>query len=182
MFSKKKAFLFLSRLLISIIILLGILIGVKSNSSFKEKFYKEVFDTNISFAQINKLYEKYAGSSLPFKDLFAKQVEPVFNEKLNYSEKETYLDGVKLFVDTNYLIPAIDEGIVIFVGEKKGYGNTIIIGQSNGIDTWYCNVDNLVVKLYDNIQKGSLIGNSNGDYFYLVFKKNGESLNYEDYI
>lgn len=182
MFSKRKVFCFFSRTCICIILILIVLIVIKINPSFKTHFYTYVYENNISFAQINKFYEKYAGSSFPFKDYFKDSTKPVFNEKLTYEEVEKYLDGVKLIVDTNYLIPALEDGLVIFLGEKEGYGNTLIISQSNGIDVWYSNIENVAVSLYDYVEKGGLIGNSKDNSFYLVFKKDGQILDYEEYI
>lgn len=182
MFSKKKILIFFSKILFCVILVLIILICIKSSSEFKTNFYKYVFETNISFAQINKIYEKYAGSSLPFKDLFIKDVEPVFNENLVYEEKSKYLDGVKLQVNSNYLVPNLKDGIVIFVGEKENYGYTIIISQVDGIDVWYSNIENPALELYDNVKQGSLVGTVKNGYFYLVFKKDGQVLNYENYL
>ena len=70
--------------------------------------------------------------------------------------------------------------MVIFVGEKENYGNTVIIEQVNGVEVWYSNIKSSV-KIYDYIEKGSLIGEADGT-LYLVFKKDGNILNYEDYI
>ena len=182
MFSKKKLYRHILKILICIILMLILLIVFKKDPDFKMDFYKNVFETNISFAQINQIYEKYMGSSIPFKDYFVQSVEPVFGETLNYHASSSYLDGVKLNVDRNYLIPVLEDGLVIFVGEKEGYGNTVIIGQSNGIDVWYSNINNVTVSLYDYVDKGSLLGDSQEDYFYLVFKKDGQVLNYEEYI
>lgn len=182
MFSKKKLFWYFSKICICIIFVLGTLILMKTNSKFKNEFYKNVYENNISFAYINKIYEKYAGSSLPFKDYFVNKEQPVFGETLTYNSTDIYLDGVKLNVDNEYLIPILEDGLVIFIGTKEGYGNTVIIGQSNGIDVWYSNIDNIAVNLYDYVKKGNLLGNTKTDYFYLVFKKDGQVLNYEEYI
>lgn len=182
MFSKKKIWCYVVKIFICIILLLILLIFFKKDPYFKMDFYKKVFETNISFAQINQIYEKYMGSSIPFKDYFVKTAEPVFEETLTYHSSSSYLDGTKLMVDDNYLVPVLEGGLVIFVGEKEGYGNTVIIGQSNGIDVWYSNIENIAVSLYDYVEKGSFVGNCKGDYFYLVFKKDGQVLNYEEYI
>lgn len=182
MFSKKKALLYLSKICICAILVLGTLILVKSSTVFKNELYKNVYETNISFAYINQIYEKYAGSPLPFKDYFMNKEQPVFEENLSYNSIDAYLDGAKLIVDNQYLIPVLESGLVIFIGEKEGYGNTVIIGQSNGIDVWYSNIDNIAVSLYDYVEKGILLGNAKEDYFYLVFKKDGQVLNYEEYI
>lgn len=123
---------------------------------------------------------KKFGSSIPFSDYFT-ETQPVFNENLKYSDASVYFDGVKLTVDHNYLVPSLKNGIVIFVGDKDDYGKTVIIEQENGVDVWYSNLDEVNVKLYDYIDKGSLIGQAN-DYLYLVFIKGEEILNYQDYI
>ena len=129
------------------------------------------------FIKINNWYEKYFGSLLFFKN---NNVQ-VFNEKLSYSLEEPYLDGVKLTVENNYLIPSIGTGLVLFIGEKENYGNTVIISLNTGIDVWYANI-NESVKLYDYIKEGELIGTSKDSSIYLVFKKDGNILNYEEYI
>jgi len=79
------------------------------------------------------------------------------------------------------LIPALDDGIVIFVGEKEGYGKTVIVQQESGIDVWYSNIKEINVKVYDYIKKGELIGSVDNN-LYLVFIKNGEVIDYKKYI
>lgn len=105
----------------------------------------------------------------------------VFNEKLTYQSSEKYLDGVKLNVQNEYLVPSYGTGLVLFIGEKENYGNTVIVSLNDGIDIWYSNV-NPSVKLYDYIKEGELIGTSLSNYIYVVFKKDGAILNYEEYL
>jgi murein DD-endopeptidase MepM/ murein hydrolase activator NlpD len=100
----------------------------------------------------------------------------------NERETKIYNNGVALSVDKEYLIPVLNSGIVIFVGEKEDYGKAVIIEQTNGIDVWYGNIDNLNVKLYDYVEDGSLIGETISDKLYLVFKKDGKALDYKKYI
>ena len=171
--------IFFLKLLISIVIMLVILILIKANSGFKNAFYKKVYSDNISFTYIKKLYNKYIGDT----DILDKVVktETVFSEQLIYESEEKYLDGVKLIVGKNYLVPISESGIVVFIGEKDDYKNTVIIQRIDGIDQWYGNIENVNVKLYDYVKKGSLIGEAS-NYLYLVYKKNGNALNYEDYL
>lgn len=165
-----------------IIVTLITLIFLKSNQKFRNNFYKYVYVDNISFASVNNWYNSKFGSPLPFSDFFSSnETVPVFNEKINYNGLFKYKDGVALEIDYDYLIPALNSGIVIFVGEKEGYGKTVIVQQENGVDVWYSNVNQINVKLYDYIKKGSLIGNAS-ENLYLVFYKNGEIVNYEEYI
>ena len=149
---------FISKLLITIILTLITLILLKSNNKLKTFFYNKVYDNNISFATINKWYENHFGSSIPFKELVEKDTKAVFNNKLEYSKKEKYLDGVKLSVDKNYLVPILESGMVVYIGKKEEYGNTVIVQQVNGVDVWYGNINNPNVKLYDYVEKGKLLG------------------------
>lgn len=168
------------KFLILVIITITTLIILKVNPSLKTPFYKYVYDSNISFATINNWYQSKFGSPLPFSNLFNDTV-PVFNESLKYTESSKYKDGVSLMVGYDYLVPSLDNGIVIFIGEKEGYGKTVIIQQEDGTDVWYSNLKEVSVKLYDYIKKGSLIGNVD-EKLYLVFIKDGNLLNYEEYI
>lgn len=168
--------------MIVIIITLICLIGFKKNSNFKSLFYDNVLTNNFSFVQINNSYKKLFGSPIPFSDYFLKKEQLVFSEKLKYNSFNDYLDGVLLNVDNHYLVPCIDDGMVIFIGDKENYPNTIIITLVNGVEVWYSNISTNNVSLYDYVEKGKFIGSSLSDKIYLVFKKDGVLLNYHDYI
>ena len=181
--NKKLEFKFNGALIkfgITIILTIITLIVLRSSNNFKTAFYKNVYDNHISFASINELYQRYFGSPLPFSDWLS-YTQPVFNEQLRYSDYEDFLDGVKLTVERNYLVPAMESGIVIFAGVREGYGNTIIIQQANGIDVWYANFSEIAVKLYDYVTRGSLLGEVETN-LYLVFIKDGEVLDYKEHI
>ena len=171
--------IFFTKLLISIIITLIILILIKSSSNFKDNFYKEVYSNNISFTYMKSIYDKYIGDTAILDKVV--KTEPVFSEKLTYSSSEKYFDGVCLNIDKNYLVPISESGIVVFIGQKEQYGNVVIIQRIDGIDEWYGNIDNVNVKLYDYVKKGSLLGEASNK-LYLVYKKDGNTLNYEDYL
>jgi len=180
--SKKtsKSFRFIIKILIVIIITLILMILMKCNKSFKEKFYVEVFENNFSFTTINNLYQKYLGSFLPFDKIV--DTEPVFNEKLAYTEVSKFLDGAKLTVTDSYLVPSLQSGLVVYIGEKEGYGNTVTIQGVDGIDIWYGNVENISVSLYDYVELGTPLGSTIDENLYLVYKKDGAILNYEEYL
>lgn len=173
---------YLCKVLFVVFLTLLVLIFMKKDPQFKTDFYKFVYNSHFSFATFNDVYEKYMGNPLPFKDLLVQGTEPVFNEQLVYKETNIYKDGVELKVDKNYMVPALDSGIVVFIGDKDDYKNTVIVQQANGIDVWYSNVSADNLKLYDYIEKGSLIGEVKTDSLYMVFKKDGKVLDYKDYI
>lgn len=178
---KKSVRKFINRCLIVIILFLGCLIMVKSNTSFKSKIIDYVYSDSFKFTKLRSIYEKYFGKILS-ADKVVPEEKKVFNEKISYNSANVYKDGVKLAVSSNYMVPTLESGIVVFMGEKEGYGNTIIIEQIDGIDVWYSNIKSNQVKMYDYVEKGSMLGEVSGDAFYMVFQKDGNYLNYKDYI
>lgn len=166
------------RTLISILISLLLLIGIKKDSRWKEWVYEKVYSEHLPFLEIGKWYQNLFGTTFPFSKYI--DTKPVFQETLTYQSKEPYLDGVKLKVEDTYPVPVLETGLVIFVGEKEGYGNVVIVEQLDGLDCWYGNLTQVDVKLYDYIEAGTLLGISK-QYLYLVYKEEGEIIPYEKY-
>lgn len=160
------------KLLLSLFVLLSIVSIYKLSPSTKELIKEELFQTNFNFSYFNNIFSKIFTSD---------EVSKVNNEITKYKNYSLYLDGVKVDTSVGDSVSLIESGIVVYVGEKEGYGNTVIIQQSNGIDVWYGNLDNINVNLYDYLNKNTIIGTSN-DSLYLVFQKNGEYLDYKNYI
>lgn len=172
-----KGYTFIIKLMVTILLTITSLLVLKIKPEYKTSFYKYVFDDHISFVQINELYKKYFKDVLPFENFI--QTEPVFDEKLTYTNISKYKDGVNLTVESSYLVPILESGMVIYTGEKEGYGNTVIIEQVNGIEVWYSNLKSMNVKLYDYVEKGALLGEVDNN-LYIVVKKDGEYLDYEE--
>ena len=170
----------LSRTLITIILILMSVIYINSDDKNLLSFKKEVLEKNLSFAPFKEWYQKKFGKIIPI-DL-EEETQVVFSDKLNFSNIENYLDGFKLSVANNTVINNITSGIVVYSGEKEGYGNAIIVQGIDGVDIWYGNILNTSVALYDYIEANTILGEANGDYLYLVLSKNGEYLNYEEYM
>ncbi|MBQ7137150.1 MAG: M23 family metallopeptidase [Bacilli bacterium] len=178
--TNKFLYRFITKILICLILFISFLIVIKINPKLKDKIYQVVYEDHFSFAYVNNLYKKYFGSVLPFENIAP--TEEVFNEKITYDTASVYKDGVVLEVSNNYLVPVIESGIVVFIGDKEGYGNTIIVQQTNGVDVWYGNIISTDIKIYDYIEKGTLLGEVTGNKIYLVFQKEGKYLNYKEYI
>ncbi len=169
--------IFTIKLLLLIVIFISTLIVIKDNDK-KEWIKNNVLEKNISFTYLKKEYTKYFGNVLPFLINF--DSEMVFKEELTYSNINKYYDGVMLSVSYNYLVPALKDGIVVFIGEKENYGKTLIIENDNET-IWYSNI-NANVNLYDEIGEGQYLGDTIDDKLYLVFKKDGVILDYKKYI
>ncbi len=179
---EKKNVLFNSfnKFFITVVITLILLISLKESEKFEALFYDKVYEDHFNFSLLNETYEKYFGSSIPFSGLITNETRSVFSENLVYKSEEKYKDGVKLGVGKEYLVPTLDSGMVVFIGDKDNYGNTIIVQQVDGKDVWYSNLENVSVKLYDYVEKGALLGEVKDAELVLVFKKDGKVLNYEE--
>lgn len=170
----------ITRVLLSIILIIsiGIFIKLDENNLFLVDEY--IFKDSLKFTKINNWYQDKFGELLPN---VSNNAELVFSSsdfmKNNYSK---YSDGVKIDLSINSPISLINGGIVVFIGEKDNYGNTLIIQGNDGIDYWYGGITNIGVNLYDYLEKDTLIGEAKDNYIYLVLEKNGEYLDYEEYI
>lgn len=174
-----RNFLYRSLICLSLFLLLAII--CKIDTKYKDIIKKNIYETNISFTSIKNFYSKYLGG-VSILDNFVSNTKPVFNEKLVYKSSSKYYNGVKLEVENNYLVPVLESGIVVFIGEKENYGNVIIIQGMDGVDIWYGNMSTTSIKLYDYIESGDLLGEITNNYLYLVYSKNGDYLNYEEYL
>lgn len=181
-FERRWILQILHKTLLSGLLLISTMCMIKIYPDTKSIIYHVVFQEQFSFAQINQLYEKYFGDVFPLDNLVKDPTSMVFDEKLVYQKEEKYHDGVKLTVSKNYLMPVLESGIVVFLGDKDNYGKTIIVQQVDGVDLWYVNVKNDSVKLYDYVEKGSLLGECLDTEVYLYYQKSGEFLDYQKYL
>lgn len=163
------------RVLLSVIIFLTLSIFVNYSDENLLFFKKNVYDMSFNFSAFTKIYNKYFGKVLPeASDLV------VNKNALIYSDANTYYDGAVLSEVKS--VSPFKSGIVVFIGEKENYGNTIIIQGMDGIDYWYGNVIDVSIKLYDYIESETVIANAKDSKLYVLFIKNGEVLNFEEYI
>ena len=176
---KKNIMKFVNKTLTAIFLGLVFLIVMEYSPKFKNFMNEDVLNKNFSFGFIGKLYDKYFGEILPKTN---DNVVKVFNEKINYDKKEKYLNGYKLTVKNNYLVPVIKSGVVVFMGEKEDYGNVITIECEDNTVITYGNIKNADIKLYNYINKGEFLGEASGDYIYIIVQKDGEYQDIETYL
>lgn len=167
----------ISKALLSIIFLLVSIILINKNENIKKFYEDKVFNDSISFIKFNELYNKYFGS---ITSIYPTE-ELVFNESIQYSNIDNYLNGKVLTVSNNYIVPSIGSGIIVYLGDKDNLGNTCIIQGVDGVDIWYSNIDTSNLTLYDYVSKGDMLGPTLSDKLYLTLEKNNEFIDYETY-
>jgi len=170
----------ISRVLLTVIFVLGSIIFTNYSAKNKNLYQKYVLEDSLSFTKINNLYHDLFGEV----DLVNKKKDDstaVFKGGINYKNIEDYKNSSKLTVGINEVINAVKSGIVVFIGEKDDLGNTIIIQGNDGVDIWYSNITDTDILVYDYIEAGNIIGTSNSDFIYLTISKDGKYLSYEEY-
>ena len=172
--SNKKNYLkVLLNKLFTVIIFTMLVITISNYSpKFKSFLVDKVLNDSMDFSFFNNIVNKI---TTVFK---SEEIIPV-SSNINDTKYEKYLSGVKYIINDNEEVTIKDSGIVTFIGEKDGYNNTIIIQQSNGYYAWYGNIKESV-KLYDYIEKGSVIGSASKEYYYVLLKDDKPINIYED--
>ncbi|MCH1626558.1 M23 family metallopeptidase [Ferdinandcohnia quinoae] len=184
---KKEVFLF--KVLLSVILVLGIGIIFKNQSPMFEKvrtFVSSSMNHEFQFAAVTTWYEEKFGSPLAIlpaskdkgqeeKAVTGKYVAPAFGKITESFE----VNGQGIMVETNSkIVEAMNEGKVLEVANKEELGKTVVIQHADGSETWYGNLKSIDVKLYDFVQTGQELGkvmdagDESGTFYFAI--KQGE--------
>ena len=133
----------ISRILISIIFVLSVCILTKISDKSLSFINKYLFEEIMPFTKFNNWYQSNLGNLLPNNN---ENVMSVFSSReLLTNPYEKYEDGTKIMLTKQSPVSLLMGGIVVFIGEKDLYGNTLIIQGNDGIDYWYGNITNVGV-------------------------------------
>ena len=171
---KKKISLFFTKILICLIILLTSLIYTSISENNLELFKKYVFNETFKFMDFRSFYNKYAGN------IKNDSVQAVFKENSIYTNSTPFLEGESFIINSDEMIETISSGIVVYIGEKDSFNQTVIIQSSDGFDIWYGNLDSVNVKIYDYVDQGSVVGYAS-EKVYLLISKDNNYYTYEEY-
>lgn len=164
----------LSKLLVTIIIVLVCLIVCNFNDGLRDSFVKEVLEDNMNFSNFNKLYKKFMIDS---------EENIVVNDTvIDISDMEEVDGRYKFNYGIDYQVEALMSGIIVYIGDKDDLGNTVIVQGNDGIDIWYSGVSLKEYGLYDYVSKGDILGLSSDVYVTISIYEDGELLKYEEYI
>jgi stage IV sporulation protein FA len=185
---KKEIFLF--KILASACLVLIVAIVFRSETERAEpvkQFVVKTMETEFQFAAVSDWYEKQFGKPLAL--LPVKTEEPAQENTNNGTQYalpasgrilEDFGDnGQKITIETgkDALVEAMNEGLVTFVGTKDGFGKTIIIQHGDKSETWYGNLSDFEVNVYEYIDAGAKVGKATAvpdgekGTFYFAIKK-----------
>ncbi|MDC2863230.1 MULTISPECIES: M23 family metallopeptidase [unclassified Bacillus (in: firmicutes)] len=176
---RKEIFLF--KLLLSAILVLVVAILFKNTTTSFEgprTVVEQTMKEEFQFATVSKWYESKFGkplSFLPSSEKKTKQKEKNYAVPASGKVTQSFqANGQGVFVQTaaNAVVESVNEGIVVSIGQKEGFGNTVEIQHADGTESWYGNLGEASVKLYDYVAKKQKVGTVANGKFYFAFKKN----------
>lgn len=162
--------LFLLKILGAAVLFLAVAIVVKKDSSTftsMEVSIRQAMDKEFNFAFVSEWYEDQFGTPLAFLPSTQEdnQTEDQDLQQYALSASGRILEdfdenGQRIAIETGIdtSVQAMNEGRVIFIGEKDGFGNTVVIQHSDNSESWYGNLKEVDVSIYEEIQKGGKVG------------------------
>jgi len=129
------------------------------------------------FAKMNEWYVTNFGEPLSIIPVKKKTDDLVDVNILNDSEVvETFSEngnGLVLHMNENNDVRALERGVVIFAGNHKKYGKSVIIQHADDSITTFGQLSNIDVHLYEAVEKDALIAKGEKDKeIYVQVEKN----------
>ena len=170
----------LTRTLLAIILTLIGVIFYKTDTANKEIINNYLYEDSWNFMKTKNFFEDKIGRIIPVSTTNTKLV----SNTSNFSENQYKIEGdLTVFsLKEDGVISTLCGGIVVFIGNKDNLGNTIIVQGNDGVDIWYSNITNSNVKLYDYLEKDTIIGESVNKKVILKFSKDGNFITYDEYL
>lgn len=162
---RKEVFFF--KFLLSAILVLVVAILFKNappSMSDAKVAVEKMMEEEFQFAAISNWYEGQFGEPLTFLPSTNKEVK---NKEEDYAmptfgkiTESFEANGQGIFVETEVsaTVEAVNEGLVVFAGKKEGFGNIVQIQHTDGSESWYGNLEEISVNLYDYVDKEQKVG------------------------
>lgn len=189
--NKKKAgnkiYHYMVKMLFSVALVLIVGIVYKSDGTgdfvVLRNAFNSVFNQEFQFTAVRQWLEGRFGSSVAFinnKTLVAggdKNLAVPASGRVLQGFNVTG-QGVTVEMKSGEIVEAINEGTVVFIGEKPNFQYTVVIQHPDNTESWYGNLDKVDVQLYDAVKAKQKIGTAKVDVqsgkteLFFAFKKN----------
>jgi stage IV sporulation protein FA len=178
---KKTKNVFLMQMVVASLLFLITIIGTRYPAT--EAWITTAWNQKIPYEKLSAFYQDIVGSRPTLLPVFSPEKKPV--EKwaapvkgkvvLSFNEQRK---GIVIQTTNKVSITAAKTGVVTFIGNKTGIGQTVIIQHENGKQTWYGFLGKVDLKVKDKVKRGQTIGqvtSRNDQYFvYVALQENGQ--------
>lgn len=145
-------------------------------------------DMNRKISYLNYL-ESFVNSMPVANPMNNYRITSNFGDRPDPFERNTrFHRGLDLAGPINAKVQATADGIVIYAGERRGYGNYVKIKHDNSITTEYAHLKNIDVKSGDVVKRGDTLGlqgntgRSTGTHLHYEIRVNNEVKDPHDFI
>jgi stage IV sporulation protein FA len=186
---RKEVFIF--KILASACLVLIIAIMFRNQTPALEparEFVTKSLNEEFQFAAVSDWYEDTFGKQLALLpstekeklEVNAPESKPQYALPASGKILEEFGENgqrIAIEVGKGEAVEAMDGGLVSFIGQKEGFGNTVVIQHADKSYAWYGNLSSVDVTLYQYIEKGTMVGKAT-DYedgtnssFYFAIKE-----------
>lgn len=164
----KRLLRFLTIIFSFLLLIISSLIYMKKDEN--ATLLKKYFNVDMDFSSINLKIDSLVGSLFSF---LPRENASLVNSNIIYlksDEKDYY------FTENNQ-IPALENGIIYYVGEEENGTYSVLIDYGDNLYAAYYQVIDVKVKTYDQIKKGDYFCSYLNE-FKVLFKKDGKLIDY----
>lgn len=145
-------------------------------------------DMNKKISYLNYL-ESFVNSMPVVNPMNTYRITSNFGDRPDPFERNTrFHRGLDLAGPINSKVTVTADGVVIYAGERRGYGNYVKVKHDNSITTEYAHLKNIDVKAGDVVKRGDTLGlqgntgRSTGTHLHYEIRVNNEVKNPHDFI
>ena len=131
----------------------------------------------------------YTGGKLQWPVPSSYRITSPYGNRINPINKRPEVHtGIDIGASMGSSIVAAEAGLVIYVGTRGGYGNTVIIDHGGGLTTLYAHASAYLVKVGQEVSRGEAIarigstGYSTGPHLHFEVRTNGGHQNPEGFL
>lgn len=186
---RKEVWIF--KLLASVCLVLIIAIMFRNQTPALDQareFVTKSMEEDFQFAAVSEWYENTFGKQLALLPSTDSSKEMESTKEIHYALpasgkilEEFGENGQRITIEIgkDAAVEAMNGGFVRFIGQREGFGNTVVIQHADKSESWYGNLSKIDVSLYEYVEKGTQVGKAtaaengaNGSFYFAI--KEGE--------
>ena len=171
--NKGRILSFLSLIMIILSLILGGMIYMKKDEN--GKFLSENFGISVNFKTFNNKVNSLVNSLFKFEFENKKNNDQLVSNRVMYIPLEN-----NMFTSEDTSVSMLHDGVILGVyQENESY--SLLVSYNNGVVASYSALNEVIVKQYDELNKGEKFA-SYQDSFKVLFKKEGKLISYNEAI